>query len=131
VEIPGKLENEQKINIRVCDECREKKILGNFPLNKTSKGGYRNVCKQCRSKAIKSHREMAKKIKEPEKPLQQQIAILCTEIIKMKEDEAPEKVPKVDFLKQLMIDQINKPTNKFFVEVLPFGEKSSMVDSII
>jgi len=50
-----------------CIKCGETKPLNAFPKDKSSKDGYRNVCKECRKKNTKSSKEKKRKRSSEEK----------------------------------------------------------------
>jgi uncharacterized Zn finger protein (UPF0148 family) len=115
-----------------CSKCGEEKPLLDFARNKSKKDGYETFCKVCdRNRAMKYRKEVKKKAEEdPLQKLRDELKTLGIEISNMDlDDEVWRK--KYDRVKEIRASLKNQPVDKFLMDPIEFGEKSSIADSII
>jgi hypothetical protein len=116
-------------NSKICYKCGEDQPLADFPRDKKSKDGFRSTCKNCHRQVCKSYRVEIKKQKEPMETLQMKIRKLALEIANA--DDETDLIEQAAKLNQLVIEKSTQPRNKFDIDTVPLGERSSMADTIV
>jgi hypothetical protein len=119
---------EEEVPTKICNKCSKIKSLIEFPKNKTGKDGHTNTCLDCNRKRGKVYRNDLKKRAEPEKSLEDQIKILCSDLSKMEDGDI--RVSESKRLVDLIIEKNTQPTNIFHINTLGFGEKSSIAEAV-
>lgn len=99
-----------------CIDCKENKLLSDFPKRKTAKDGYRNQCKICFNKKLKKYKEKNKmKIKQNQSDWYQEnkSRILEERKIYQKNNKEILKIKKKEYIKKNK-DKVKIRTQKYY-----------------